>query len=376
METKMWLVRIAALTVVGTATWSAGAQTPPAAPAKPDEAGKEKPVDDSEGPFAPKGKTGKLKEATPSADAKGDEATAAPPPAEKPGMAGVDLVYGFGSAGTSSEGMDLAVASFIIGGAYQVTPAIGLRLRFPLATGKITETSSGINTTYGGPSGGYNAAAFGNLEVAGNYTVDMGPRTKLPIELAFTPPTSNGDYFRPSDDKVRGGRYRVNTAAQVSRGMEEDALFASHRFGIIPGARLRFRGTAIETGAFLKVPILIRAGGEDPRNTPSTDPNAPVYTLNSTVIEVVAGGSFYYGIVANKIDLGLRAWVAAMSAEFIDSKLPGATGPDKIQFVLEPQVRGSFGPVRPALGFIWPIGGRLGGDPAVKGLRIDLGVVF
>ena len=102
----------------------------------------------------------------------------------------------------------------------------------------------------------------------------------------------------------------------------------------------------------------------------------PEYKLNSTVIEVVAGGSFFYGVLANKLDIGLRAWAAAMSAEFIDSALPGATGADKFQIVLEPQVRGSFGPVRPAIGFIAPLGGRIGGDKSANGLRIDLGVVF
>jgi hypothetical protein len=158
--------------------------------------------------------------------------------------------------------------------------------------------------------------------------------------------------------------------------MEDDALFASHRFGIIPGARLRFRSGAIDVGGFLKVPILIRAGGEDPRNDPNRPVDVPEYKLNSTVIEVVAGGSFFYGILASKLDIGLRAWAAALTSEFIEASLPGTTGPDKVQLELEPQVRGQFGPVRPAIGYLAPIGGRLGGDQATKGLRIDLGVVF
>jgi hypothetical protein len=367
MKTTMWLVRIAALAVVGSATWSAKAQP---APEKSDD-GKEKPADDSEGPFAPKGKTGKLKETT-AADVK--EEPAAPPPPEKPGMAGVDIVYGFGSAGAGKESFDLSVASFIVGGAYQVTPAIGLRLRVPFSTGKITETGDSVykNT----PPADYNQTAFGNVEVAGNYTVDMGPRTKLPIELAFTPPTSNGDYFRLSNDRTPGQKYRVNAAAQVARGMEDDALFAPHRFGIIPGARLRFRTSSMDAGAFLKAPILIRAGGEDPRNDPNRLMGTPEYKLNSTVIEVVAGGSFFYGIVPSKIDIGLRAWAVAMSADYIDATLPGATAADKFQIVFEPQVRAAFGPVRPAIGFIAPVGGRIGGDQAAKGLRIDLGAVF
>jgi hypothetical protein len=356
METKMWLVRIAALAVVGSTTWSAGAQ------AKPDD--ESKPADDSEGPFAPKGKTGRLREA-PTPVAKAEEA---PPPPEKRGMALLDIVYGFGSHSTGPDDtFDLAVASFVVGGAYQVTPAIGLRLRVPFATGKITEA--------GDPSGGYNTATFGNVEVAGNYTLDLGAHTKLPIELAFTPPTSNGDRFGgPEPEEVAKVRhFRLNTAALVARGMEDDALFAPHRFGITPGARLRFHSGALDTGAFLKVPILIRAGGEDPRPPAMGHPDLKP---NSTVIEVVAGGQIFYGVLADKIDIGLRAWAAAMSDEYIDATLPGGTAPDKFQFVLEPQVRGCFGPVRAALGFLWPIGGRLGGDKSSDGLRIDLGTVF
>ena len=94
------------------------------------------------------------------------------------------------------------------------------------------------------------------------------------------------------------------------------------------------------------------------------------------MIEVVAGGQFFYGVVANKVDLGLRAWAAFMSNEFIDASLAGATPPDKVQFVLEPQARGSFGALRVGLGFILPIGGRLGGDESADGLRIDLGAAF
>src|SRR5260221_3482503 len=120
----------------------------------------------------------------------------------------------------------------------------------------------------------------------------MGPRTKLPIELALTPPTSNGDRFPPPDDQTRRFHYRVNTAAQVARGMEDDALFASHRFGIIPGARLRYRNSAVDTGAFLKVPILIRTGGEEPPAIPP--PGDPAFKINSTVIEVVAGRQLFF----------------------------------------------------------------------------------
>jgi len=70
METKMWLVRAASLAVVGSLTYAAAAQKPPKNPKKPPapppaaaEAPKPPasttPEKEEEGPFAPKGRTGK-----------------------------------------------------------------------------------------------------------------------------------------------------------------------------------------------------------------------------------------------------------------------------------------------------------------------------
>jgi hypothetical protein len=287
----------------------------------------------------------------------------APPAPEKPGAAGIDMVFGFGQTGTKSRPSDVTSASFLIGGSYRVTPTLALRLRVPFATAKITDFGQE----------GYNSTSFGNVEIAGAYIVDMGPHTTLPIELAFTPPTSNGDFFPLSN--VGGQRhFEVNSAAQASRGFEEDALFAPHRFGIIPGAALRYRNGAIQTGAFTKIPILIRAGGSDPpKPVVPTDTN---FTINSPVVEWVVGGDFHLGIMDNKLDFGARAWLTYLANEFIDATLPGGTTPDKLQFVLEPQVRAAFGSFRGGLGFLWPIGGRLGSDTQINGLRLDAGLVF
>ena len=393
METKMWLVRAASLAVVGTLTVAAGAQKPPkkgaapkgapppaAAPAEPQKPpASTTPEKEEEGPFAPKGRTGKLKEEGPPEEGEKpkDEKAPPPPPAEKPGAAGADIVFGFGKTGgtTGPDAVELSVVSFVIGGGYQFTPEWGGRLRIPFATGKITHVGN-ERTSFETLNEGYNAAAFGNVELAGNYTFSLGPSTKLPVELAFAVPTSNGDRFPPPDDTPRGRHYRINAAVQASRGLEEDALFAPHRLGIIPKGAIRYKSGSIDTDGFVKVPVLIKTGGQD---VPPPQPGQATFALNSTVIAGIVGGGFHYGFIDNKIDVGTRAWITILSNDYYDIIYTGGgvTQPSKFQFALEPQVRTAIGSVRAALGFIWPIGGKLGGDQGqVNGVRLTGAYVF
>jgi hypothetical protein len=388
MKTKVWLVRAASLAVVGTLTVTAGAQkphrkkgkaaaplAPPGPPAPPPAP--TTPEKEEDGPFAPQGNAGKLREEGKSDDEGKPEKPVAPPPPvpEKRGSAGADIVFGFGKTGTTTgpDAVEMSVVSFLLGGSYQVTPDIGVRLRIPFATGKITHVGNE-------PSGfeqlgeGYNSTAFGNIELAGNYTLHLAPTTKLPLELALAVPTASGDRFPPPEDQARGRHYRINAAAQAGRGFEEDALFAPHRFGIVPKGSIVHRSGAIDTGAFVKVPILIKAGGGDP----PTRIGQAGFALNSTVIEAVIGADFHYGFVDNKIDVGARAWTTILSNDFYDILYPGGTvtPPSKVQFVFEPQVRVHVASVQATIGFIWPLGGRLGGDQQVNGIRFMAAYVF
>jgi hypothetical protein len=336
------------------------------------------PEKEEEGPFAPKGRTGKLREdATPEEEDKAkSEKPAPPPPPAPPGMAGLDIVFGFGSTGgtTGPDAVDLSVASFVLGGAYQITPEWGARLRVPFATGKITHIGN-ESTTFEVLGEGYNAAAFGNIELAANYTYALGAPTKLPLEIALALPTANGDRFPSPDDTPSGRHYRINAAAAASRGLEEDALFSPHRFGIVPKASIQYRSGPIDADGFVKVPVLLKAGGQA---VPPQVTGQASFALNSNVIEGVFGAGFHYGFIGNKIDLGVNAWATVMSAEFYDVIYNGGgvTGPSKFQFVMEPQIRANVASVRATLGFIAPLGGRLATDQQVNGVRVMGAYVF
>jgi hypothetical protein len=68
--------------------------------------------------------------------------------------------------------------------------------------------------------------------------------------------------------------------------------------------------------------------------------------------------------------LGLDAWLVYNAIEPIkfDST---ATPPSPLQLVVEPQVGMRFGKLRPSVGFIFPIGGRLA-DAGIAGVNLHI----
>ena len=351
METK-WLVRAAFLAVVGSLTWQSQAQAQAPTPPKKEA--------DDDGPFAPKGKTGKLREAE-QAELAPKEEPEAPPPKEKKVVIGADIVYGIGRAGSGTElgstPVEFKVASIVLGGRYQADPKIAAYARLPITNGS-NDTDN------------YSATAIGNFEMGMSYNSDMGPHTKLPFDVGLYLPLAQGDRFPPPEDPARLRTYRVNTFAQWSRGLEEDALFAPHRLSLVPRLSLRYSAGGISTGGYVKLPIMMRIGGQDPPSPPS--PGDSDYAIKSAVFQAVVGGDFHIDISRNKFDIGTRAWLTWMSSEYVERLLAGSTPPSRIQFALEPQLRGVFGPVKAVFGVILPIAGRLaGGDlQHVYGFRL------
>jgi hypothetical protein len=354
MKTNSWLVRTALLALGGSFAGTALAQAQETTP-------KAAKTEEDEGPFAPKGRTGKLRDtAIPTAEVPHE----APPFPEKPSAAGLDLVFGFGKTGTASAPNDVSVVSFLLGATYEFPSHWGMRIRIPYGTGKVTESQQS----------GYNSAALGNIELALERVLLPSNFTRLPVGLAIALPTAGGDPFPPSSDPGREHTYQINVAEQNARGLEEDALFATHRLGIVPNARLEYQRSAISAGGFAKIPVLIRVGGEDP--APPAPGESPTAKVNSVVVEGVVGGYFRYAILQGKLDLGIRAWLAYVANEPFDITLAGAATPSKLQLAIEPGVRAAFGHVRAGLAFIAPIGGRVAANNSIDGVRVTAAYTF
>jgi hypothetical protein len=365
METK-WLVRAAFLAVVGSLAWPVQAQAQAPTPPKKEA--------EDEGPFAPKGKTGKLKEAEQAELAPKPEPEA-PPPKEKPYSVGADIVYGIGRAGSGTDiganPIEFKTASIVLGVGYQADPKINARLRFPISNGSI----DGADQAQFGGTSSFSASAVGNVELGMSYNSEMGPHTKLPFDVGLFLPVASGDRFPPPEGNGRQRAYLVNTTAQWSRGMEEDALFAPHRLSLVPKLSLRYVEGGITAGGFIKLPLLMRIGGGDPPSPPPPPP-ASDYAIKSAVLQATLGGEFRFDVSRNKMDLGVRAWLTWMSSEYIERILPGSTPPTKFQVALEPQFRAAFGQLKAVLGVVLPVGGRLAGGDLHHVYGFRLGAVY
>jgi hypothetical protein len=380
MKTHTWLVG-ASLSVLATTAGSVvlAQEAPAAAPAAPADAPADakaapKPgAKEDEGPFAPKGKTGKLREKaeTDQADAP-EPAEPTEPEVKKRGRAGVDFVFGFGNMGTAASSDKATSASFIVSGSYFVAKKVRLGLKVPFATGKQTAGDTDPNGDT------FSSTVFGNVALEGAYVLPMGEHLELPITLELALPTGAGDRNAPQTDIGKQYRATVNEFAQASRGFEVDELFSPHRFGIVPGAEIEYRLGAVRAAGFTAIPILIRAGGLDVEPpVPGAILTTPELKLNGVGAEWRIGGEGYYGVLPGSIDLGARAWITWFIKDPIEPVISsGATGPSPIQFVLEPSVIGKYRFIRGQLGFIWPLGGRAGGDVKMDGLRLDVAAVF
>ena len=289
---------------------------------------------------------------------------------EKRFFLGVDYVMGFGRAENAHSIVEpgriapiygvsqdrVMVHSFVFGAAYELKNGLSFDANLPYTAAMFRPDSGSI---------GY--SAIGNLELAIAHTMKKNPLT---VGLAFALPTAQGE----EPKKPEGGgeldpatingdtfnRNAVNRAAAASRGFESNALFETHRFGIIPfftyKANLK---SGLMIHPFLKVENLIDTSGR---------------ADHKYIGELVVGTRVAYGFGGEagegmkKLDVGLRLWINATYA--------GAEeGSKKVTLVAEPQLRGHFGALSPTLGLIVPIAGALN-DPRYTGIRLGVVVGF
>ena len=341
--------------VVGTG-WMMASATPARAeePAKPAAAPAS--AEEDEGPFAPKGRTGKLKKT----EAK--EAAEAPEiEHEKPaGNVGLDVVFGFGKKVEAATTSDASSISFVLGGSYRLTPELSLGLRVPFTSGSVKLE---------GQDASQKGTALGNIELEAGYHAKLGAHTELPIELGIAVPTAAGDAFSTDPGKQRAAA--VNEVAAQSRAFEDDALFSPHRFGLVPRIGIEHEKEGVELGAYTKAELLFKAGGEAlPAELSDT------VKQNSLAAVWVTGGEAFYYVWGERIGIGTRAWLAVLAKEAVEvvQKTAQDETPSKVQAALEPTIRGHFGRLRAGIGYIAPLGGQLGGN--IAGLRLGVGAQF
>jgi len=284
---------------------------------------------------------------------------------EEKGTLGLDLVMGWGKvpfavqnlpgAGspavtyTRADAVPSNVQSFILGGSVEVINNLDVGLRVPFTFAGFSPDGSAARSTTG----------VGNLELEGEYELELSEHLMLTGALGLALPTAQGDEIPPdlmnananSVDATAFDRFSLSRAAASARGYEDNALFEPDRFGIIPkiGALYRLRGLSVEP--YVKVENLVATSSK----------------LDEKYVgELVAAVRVGYW-VHKQFELALRGWVNVGYAGSDEDKQTAA--------MLEPDLVLRFGPVRPYAGVLVPLAGPPS-DNGFVGVRVGLAGSF
>jgi hypothetical protein len=326
---------------------------------------------DEEGRFAPKGKTGSLKGEEEEQKEAEDDKT--PVDLGHAGAAYIDMVVGFGEINEllndASTPTDASVFSFLFGAQYRAWDIWTMGLRLPYTTGQFK----------GGGHDDYNTFALGNLEVSVSPSFQISRRLRVPVGLAFSLPIASGDIFaNPAVDPGSIAQAVVNDGADAARGLEESALFAYGRFGLIPSVGVTYDRNALHITAQTKLEMMFRTGGADP--DVAIHSNHEGAALHDPNVNWVTRASASYDFLDGRVAPTLRLWLA-VSGEPVSKGTRDFSG---AQFALEPGVIGKFPvsdsvAIRGGMSFIIPTGGPAGGQyfgASMTGLRLQVGVLF
>jgi len=270
-----------------------------------------------------------------------------------PGAVGLDMVVGFGSmldvtnhTGANNGRTLITALSFVIGAKYRFGESFTLKARLPITNASITPPTGPVLKTN----------AVGNVEIGAEYAIGLTRRLRLPIDLAIDIPSAAGDLFGASpSNNVPYAQALVNQAAMVTRGWEDNPLFASKRFGFRLGAGITYDRNALHVAAGTRMDIMGKTSGA---------PGGGGVTIRTPNFAWVTTAQLFYDFFDGKLSPGLRAWLAVAKAPVysMGSDYSGA------QFVVEPDVRGTFGlnadgslAIRGLIGFILPVAGPIGG---------------
>lgn len=272
---------------------------------------------------------------------------AAPPPAQGPWSAGLDLVLGSGNLADTS----FSARSLLLAARYRNDrTSFGLRVPFTLST--VDSPALGSSSQ----------SAFGNLELSLAHVVSESQHTEIPFELALVFPIGSGDPY--GDDSA--ARYAtVQQTAAWSRGAEENPLYLPKHAAVVPKLALEIHKGMLRAEAHETVEIVLRAGALKPPQSVRS---------HMLGLASVTGASLLAGVLPERVWIGVRAWLTYELRASYESELPG-DGASKSQAAVEPTVQAKLGPACASIGYIAPVGGDLG-DASVHAFRLAAELSF
>lgn len=253
-----------------------------------------------------------------------------------------------------------------VGGLYDITPALSAGLRVPVTTGTVRQLSSGQNLA---------VTAFGSPELMGEYRLELSRLTSVPIGFGVGIPIAQGNPD-PTDPGDTGGRNKalLNGIADATLGWRDGELFQPKRLPIIVGGGVRHERRDFELHADAKF-VLLPALSSDV-NAPNVEgTDVGVHEANGFALrEVTVLGGTYNFLDSPVFWGGLDFSVVYNPIQPYDFEPVVETNkPSTLQAVLEPRVGVRFKHFEPSLGYVAPLGGRLG-DAGVGGVRLHLHV--
>ncbi len=269
-----------------------------------------------------------------------------------------DTVVGTGRRAATGEAQaeHATAASTVLEASYLVAPALRAGLLLPFSHESIA------------PAGGdaFTQNALGNVALSLAYQRPLSRPLSWRAGLTLAAPTAAGDRFAASEARARAAE--ANEWAALTRAYAEDELFAPHHAGAVPALGLDYRGRSVEFGGAIKVPLLAREGGADPSRESGLD-ESPL------AVEVIPSAYGFYDIRPAHLALGASAYAVYFAVDEVHARRPEAGRSEpKVQPVVEPEARVTLRPFRLALGYILPLGGRLGGhERHAGGVRFALG---
>lgn len=189
---------------------------------------------------------------------------------------GLDMAFGFGATPALNPGVPVLIGepstralqstnvasdSYILGAGYWLSKTVRAGLRFPLVHGNLDARGTKFQR---------GEATIGNLEL--NISAKLGSSDKLRIvpELALLAPTARGDELPTPTDLIVSpstsidddyDAYAVLRAAGAARGGEENALFATKRFGAVPKISIIMDSDKLRIAPWLKINNMIDVTG-------------------------------------------------------------------------------------------------------------------
>lgn len=316
------------------------------------------------GPFAPKSK--KAKEEQQAAKGEGPLSSTRFSP-RKPVNLGADVLVGVGRvpipgpAGTyTNSASGVAVA---VGGTYDVGPKLSLGLVIPWAT-------SGVHSP---ENPGASQNVLGAPQLLGQYRTRVARLTDLTAFIGIGLPLGGGDLDPTNSDTKKAEQGQAARFADGSWGYRYGEYFLPKTVPVVPGLRIAMYRGKLEAHGSTKISVAFNQGKVE---IPNRDTEGKFEKRSVAFRSVTELGATYEIVEKGLFFAGLDAWMALMISEPIEfSSNIDAQGPSPVQLGVEPRVGTTLGPVTPTLGYLLPVGGRLG-DSGIGTLHIAAAAAF